>query len=86
MAEGGDTLISYCGYNCHLCAARSEDIAVRQKLVDAWCKYLGHEKYTAENVYCVGCKNEGPHPEWLRERNGQRQMNIQGLSYKPLYP
>ena len=43
MAEEVDKLIGYCGYNCHLCAARSEDIAVRQKLVDAWRKYLGHE-------------------------------------------
>ena len=36
MAEEVDKLIGYCGYNCHLCAARSEDIAVRQKMVDAW--------------------------------------------------
>jgi hypothetical protein len=46
MAEEVDKLIGYCGYNCHLCAARSEDIAVRQKLVDAWHKYLGHENIT----------------------------------------
>ncbi len=30
MAEEVDKFIGYCGYNCHLCAARSEDIAVRQ--------------------------------------------------------
>jgi hypothetical protein len=29
-----DVMIGYCGYNCHLCAARSNDPAVRQKLVD----------------------------------------------------
>ncbi len=52
-------LIGYCGYNCHLCAARSDDINVRQKLVDAWRKYLGHEMYTAENVACEGCKSKG---------------------------
>jgi hypothetical protein len=40
MAEKRDKLIGYCGYNCHLCAARSEDFAVRQKLVDAWRKYF----------------------------------------------
>ena len=29
-----DVMIGYCGYNCHLCAARSNDPVVRQKLVD----------------------------------------------------
>lgn len=52
-------MISYCGYNCHLCAARSEDPAVRQKLVDGWRKYFGYENYTAENVQCDGCLNDG---------------------------
>ena len=53
MTKKRDKSIGYCGYNCHLCAARSEDIEVRQKMVDAWRKYLGHKNYTAENVYCV---------------------------------
>jgi hypothetical protein len=51
-------LIGYCGYNCYLCAARSDDIKVRQRLVNAWRKYLGHEMYTAENVACEGCKSK----------------------------
>lgn len=46
----------YCGYRCHLCAARSPDIEKRQKLVDGWRKYFGHQNYTAENVQCDGCK------------------------------
>ncbi len=54
-----EKMIGYCGYNCHLCAARSDDISVRQKMVDAWKKYLGHENYTAENVACEGCKSKG---------------------------
>jgi len=48
-------MIGYCGYNCYLCAARSEDPAVRQRLVDGWRKLFGHEMYTAENVKCDGC-------------------------------
>lgn len=52
-------MIGYCGYNCHLCSARSDDIAVRQKLVDAWRRILGHEAYTAENVKCDGCPSDG---------------------------
>lgn len=34
-----EKMIGYCGYNCHLCAARSDDPAVRQKLLDGWKKY-----------------------------------------------
>ncbi|MFX0145917.1 MAG: DUF3795 domain-containing protein [Candidatus Hodarchaeota archaeon] len=52
-------MIGYCGYNCHLCAARSDDIALRQKMVDGWRKYFGLENYTAENVKCDGCLSDG---------------------------
>jgi len=52
-------MIGYCGYNCHLCAARSDDPAVRQKLVDGWRKIFGHQNYTAENVKCDGCPSDG---------------------------
>jgi hypothetical protein len=51
-----DRQIGYCGYNCGLCAARSDDPALRQRMVDGWRKYLGHEHYTAENVRCDGCR------------------------------
>ena len=54
-----DEMIGYCGYRCHLCGARSENPAVRQKLVDGWKKIFGHEQYTAENVRCEGCKSDG---------------------------
>jgi hypothetical protein len=54
-----EEMIGYCGYNCHLCAARSNDPEVRQKLVDGWRKIFGHEMYTAENVRCDGCRADG---------------------------
>ena len=54
-----DEMIGYCGYSCHLCAARSDDPKVRQKLVDGWRKIFGHENYTAENVRCDGCRADG---------------------------
>ena len=54
-----EKMIGYCGYNCHMCAARSDDPAVRQKLVDGWRKLFGHEMYTAENVKCDGCPSDG---------------------------
>jgi hypothetical protein len=52
-------ILGRCGYRCDLCAARSKDPAVRQKLVDGWRKYLGHQIYTAENVRCDGCMSQG---------------------------
>lgn len=58
-----EELIGYCGYSCHLCAARSEDPAVRKRLVDGWRRLYGHTMYTAENVKCVGCPNEGEHAD-----------------------
>lgn len=50
-------MIGYCGYNCHLCAACSDDKELRQKMVDGWRKIFGLEMYTAENVCCDGCKS-----------------------------
>ena len=54
-----EEMIGYCGYSCHVCAARSDDPAVRQKLVDGWRRIFGHQQYTAENVKCDGCLNDG---------------------------
>jgi hypothetical protein len=51
--------IGYCGYDCGACAARSDDVDVRRKLVEGWRKYFGHESYTAENVKCDGCRSDG---------------------------
>lgn len=54
-----EKMIGYCGYSCHLCAARSDDPAVRQRLVDGWRKFFGHQNYTADNVKCDGCLSNG---------------------------
>jgi hypothetical protein len=54
-----EEMIGYCGYDCHLCAARSDDPAVRQRLVDGWRRIFGHEHYTADNVRCDGCRGDG---------------------------
>ena len=51
--------LSRCGYRCDLCAARSDDPEVLQKLVDGWRKYFGHQNYTVENVRCDGCLHDG---------------------------
>lgn len=51
--------IGYCGYNCHLCAARSDDPAVRERLVAGWRRIFGHQQYTTENVKCSGCRGDG---------------------------
>ena len=52
-------IIGRCGYRCDLCAARSDDRELRQKMVDGWRKYWGHERYTADNVRCDGCLADG---------------------------
>jgi hypothetical protein len=54
-----EKMIGYCGNNCHLCGARSDDPAVRQKVVDGWKKFLHLEMYTAENIKCDGCLSDG---------------------------
>jgi hypothetical protein len=54
-----DEMVGYCGYSCHLCAARSDDPEVRRRLVDGWRTIFGHEHYTAENVRCDGCRSGG---------------------------
>jgi len=54
-----EKMIGYCGYNCHLCAARSDDPAVRQRMVDGWRRIFGYESYTAKNVKCDGCRSDG---------------------------
>lgn len=62
MVQGvGDMeeMIGYCGYQCHLCAARSDDPEIRQRLIDGWREYFGHEMYTVENVRCDGCRSDG---------------------------
>ena len=41
-------MIGYCGYNCHLCAARSDDPALRQKLHNQSCqvtRQLGQDSF-----------------------------------------
>jgi hypothetical protein len=42
-----------------MCAARSDDPQVRQRLVDGWRKLFGLEVCTAENVRCDGYRAEG---------------------------
>jgi hypothetical protein len=55
--------IGFCGYDCSLCAARSDDPEVRQRLVDGWRRIFGHENYTVENVRCDGCREGARHAD-----------------------
>ena len=36
-----EEMIGYCGYSCHMCAARSDDPDVIKKLVEGWRKIFG---------------------------------------------
>lgn len=80
-------MIGYCGYSCHLCAARSDDPAVRQKLVDGWRKIFGHEHYTAENVKCDGCPTDGKVADQKCEaRPCAKQKGIENCAYCDEFP
>ncbi|GAH17286.1 unnamed protein product, partial [marine sediment metagenome] len=76
-----------CGYNCHLCAARSENPAIRQKMVDGWRKIYGHEKYTAENVKCDGCLSDGKIADInCKARPCAREKGIKNCAYCDEFP
>ncbi len=80
-------MIGYCGYNCHSCAARSDDPAVRQKLVDGWRKIFGYENYTAENVKCDGCPSDGRVADQsCQARPCARQKGVKGCPYCDEFP
>lgn len=79
MEEG---MIGYCGNRCHLCAARSDDPAVRQRLIDVWRRVFGHDMYTVDNVCCDGCRGDGR----LADENCQArpcviQRGLEGCAY-----
>ena len=80
-------MIGYCGYNCHLCAARSDDPAVRQRLVEGWRKIFGHEHYTAENVKCVGCLSDGRvADQQCQARPCAKQKGVESCAYCDEFP
>ncbi len=80
-------MIGYCGYNCHLCAARSDDPALRQKMVDGWRKILGHQNYTAENVCCDGCKSNGRTADKeCKARPCAREKGVESCVYCDEFP
>jgi hypothetical protein len=80
-------MIGYCGYNCHLCAARSDDPAVRQRLVEGWRKIFGHEHYTAENVKCTGCPSDGRvADQQCQARPCAKQKGVESCAYCDEFP
>lgn len=80
-------MIGYCGYNCHLCAARSDDPALRQRLVDGWRKFFGHQNYTAENVRCDGCLSDGRLADkTCKARPCAREKGVENCAYCDEFP
>jgi hypothetical protein len=87
MLNESTEMIGYCGYNCYLCAARSEDPAVRQRLVDGWRKLFGHEMYTAENVKCDGCPSNGKVADkQCRARPCAKERGVKNCAYCEAFP
>ena len=82
-----EEMIGYCGYNCHLCAARSDDPEVRQRLVDGWRRIFGHEAYTAENVRCGGCLSDGEVADKnCKARPCARERGVESCAYCDEFP
>ena len=82
-----DIMMGYRGYSCHLCAARSDDPAVRQKLVDGWRKYFGHQNYTAENVKCDGCLSDGRVADQVcQARPCAQEKGVENCAYCDEFP
>jgi hypothetical protein len=80
-------MLGYCGYNCHLCAARSDDPEIRQKLVDGWRKFFGHENYTVENVRCDGCGADGRLADKeCKARPCAREKGVESCAYCDEFP
>ena len=80
-------MIGYCGYNCHLCAARSDDLTVRQKMVDGWRRIFGHQDYTAENVKCDGCLSDGRLADKsCKARPCAREKGVENCAYCDEFP
>ena len=57
-----EAIMSKCGYRCDLCPAfkanlKSEDD--KQRMCDAWAKYIGSETTTDQIEPCAGCLAEG---------------------------
>jgi hypothetical protein len=83
MAE----MIGYCGYSCHLCGARSDDPAVRQRLVDGWRRIFGHQNYTAENVKCDGCPSDGRVADQVcKARPCAKEKGVENCAYCDEFP
>jgi hypothetical protein len=58
-------MLGYCGFLCDICPAYEKNIKGdkdKKKLSEKWFKYFDF-KIPPDKVSCVGCKNEGYHPD-----------------------
>ena len=75
-------IIGYCGFSCHLCAARSDDPAVRQKLVDGWRRFFGHERLHSRERPVRWLPQRWPiggqdlPSQAMRSRKGRRKLRL----------
>ena len=59
-----EKILGYCGYRCDICPAYQKNISKVDLayISDKWFEYFGL-RIPPEDIMCVGCKNEGKHPD-----------------------
>jgi hypothetical protein len=58
-------MLGYCGFLCDICPAYYKNIKSdpdKDEISDKWFLYFGF-RIPPEKVSCVGCRNEGDHPD-----------------------
>lgn len=77
-------MLGYCGFLCDICPAYRKNIksdADKVKLSNKWFLYFGF-KVPPEKGSCVGCKNEGYHPdEGCPVRPCAMKKNVENCAY-----
>ena len=72
-------IISKCGYRCDLCPVYEANFKLdpdKQKMCDAWTKYLGSSVEPDAIEICQGCQKGGGDPDCVVRKCAQEKFHI----------